>query len=119
MTNPPPADRSGVAVDDVIITAELARRNPRPPDHAAENRALVDLAQAMADGVRARFGADVGLAVTGVAGPTGGTPKKPVGTVVIAIATPVASVDKQTAVASAWSRIASTTAPSVAPRSSQ
>src|SRR5262245_64172351 len=48
MTNPPPADRSGVSVDDVIITAELSRRPSRPPDHAAENRALVDLAQAMA-----------------------------------------------------------------------
>src|SRR5579872_4732712 len=37
------------ALDDVIITPELARRPSRRPQHAAEKRALVDLAQAMAD----------------------------------------------------------------------
>lgn len=40
-----------------------------------------DVARAMADGVRARFGADIGLGVTGIAGPTGGSPQKPVGLV--------------------------------------
>jgi len=37
--------------------------------------------EAMARGVRKLFGADLGLAVSGVAGPDGGTPEKPVGTV--------------------------------------
>ncbi|MGI9556424.1 MAG: competence/damage-inducible protein A [Solirubrobacterales bacterium] len=37
------------------------------------------VAEAMADGALSRFGADVALATTGVAGPTGGTEEKPVG----------------------------------------
>ena len=39
----------------------------------------------MAHGARGRFGADVGIATTGIAGPTGGTPEKPVGLVYVAL----------------------------------
>ncbi|MCJ7736314.1 MAG: CinA family protein [Anaerolineae bacterium] len=48
----------------------------------------IEVARAMAAGVRAALGADIGLSVTGVAGPGGGTPGKPVGLVYVALDAP-------------------------------
>jgi nicotinamide-nucleotide amidase len=47
-----------------------------------------EVAQAMAAGARAATGAEVGIAVTGVAGPGGGTPRKPVGLVYLHVSGP-------------------------------
>lgn len=46
-----------------------------------------EVAEAMAAGVRHRLGADLGLSATGIAGPSGGTPEKPVGLVYLGLAT--------------------------------
>jgi nicotinamide-nucleotide amidase len=58
------------------------------PTEIIESRGAVsaEVAIALADGIRRRTGATLGVGITGVAGPTGGTPEKPVGTVHLAIA---------------------------------
>ena len=58
------------------------------PAEIIESRGAVsaEVAIALADGIRRRTGATLGVGITGVAGPTGGSPEKPVGTVHVAIA---------------------------------
>ena len=55
---------------------------------AAVGAVSEQVALAMARGVRHLLGADYGLSTTGIAGPTGGTPDKPVGLVYIALVGP-------------------------------
>jgi nicotinamide-nucleotide amidase len=71
------ADRLKVAL--LGVDHELIAR------HGAVSRPV---AEAMAAGVRQRLGSDYGLAITGIAGPGGGSAEKPVGTVHIALAGP-------------------------------
>jgi PncC family amidohydrolase len=64
-------------VDLLDVPAELI---------AAHGAVSEPVAEAMAIGVRRISGSDLAVGVTGIAGPSGGTPEKPVGTVMIAAA---------------------------------
>ena len=71
-----------IAYANAVKTRELGV----PPEVIAEHGAVSEpVARAMATGVRLRFGSTIGLGITGIAGPDGGTPEKPVGTVWVGV----------------------------------
>lgn len=76
--------RGGLVAYANSAKTELAGVDPAViEEHGAVS---VEVARALADGAIDRFGADLGIGVTGVAGPGGGTEEKPVGLVWISVA---------------------------------
>lgn len=71
-----------VAYDDTVKRNLLGVGEDMLRAHGAVSEPV---ASAMASGVRRAIGAEIGVAITGIAGPSGGTPEKPVGTVFIAL----------------------------------
>ena len=74
----------------VAYSNEAKMRHLGVPTEALERHGAVsaEVAVAMAEGARSALGADVAVSTTGIAGPGGGTPEKPVGLVYLSVASP-------------------------------
>jgi PncC family amidohydrolase len=80
---------SAYVVGGVVVYSNEAKITQAGVDAALIERhgaVSPEVAEALAVGAAGRFGADLGIGVTGIAGPDGGTPDKPVGTVAFAVA---------------------------------
>lgn len=87
LTNVPGA--SAVFLGGVVAYSNTVKQKflgVRAKTLAAQGAVSEAVAREMAEGARKKFGVDYALAVTGIAGPTGGTKAKPVGTVFMALA---------------------------------
>ena len=84
-------DRGGSS--EYFLGGVVAYSNQAKVQHVGVDAALIEqfgavstqVAEALADGASARFGADLGIGITGVAGPGGGTEEKPVGFVCFSV----------------------------------
>ena len=76
-----------VAYSNDVKTAQAGVPGELIEAHGAVSQ---EVAEALADGARSRLGADVGVGITGIAGPGGGTAEKPVGLVWLSVAAPSA-----------------------------
>lgn len=74
-----------IAYSNEVKVRELGVSQADLDKHGAVSEQVV---RQMAAGVRKKFNAELGIGITGIAGPGGGTPEKPVGTVWLCIATP-------------------------------
>ena len=72
-----------VSYSDAVKEAQLGVSGVTLQAHGAVS---AQVAAAMAEGARRRFGTDLAVAVTGIAGPDGGTEAKPVGLTYVAVA---------------------------------
>lgn len=75
----------GIVAYSNDVKMRLARVDPVALQRHGAVSAVV--ARQLAEGARRKLGADIGIGVTGVAGPGGGTPAKPVGLVFIGVST--------------------------------
>lgn len=85
------AGASRYLLEGSVVYSNAAKTRSAGVDPAliAEHGAVSEpVARALAEGIRARAGATWGIGITGIAGPDGGTPEKPVGTVHVAVAGP-------------------------------
>jgi PncC family amidohydrolase len=67
----------------VVYSNEMKMRWLDVPEHLLKDKGAVssEVAEAMVKGILEKSGSDYAIAITGIAGPAGGTPEKPVGTV--------------------------------------
>jgi nicotinamide-nucleotide amidase len=85
-------DRAGSSA--YVLGGVVVYSNEAKVEHAGVPASLIErvgavspeVARALADGAASRFDADIGIGITGIAGPGGGTPEKPVGMVCVCVA---------------------------------
>lgn len=89
-----PGSSAYLAGSVVSYSNRIKRDAVGVPEAVLESKGAVskETACAMAEGIRGRFAVDIGVGITGIAGPDGGTAEKPVGLVYIAVAGPHGTV---------------------------